>query len=84
MEFVIMNWKLTSLNGCSFSFLVSIINGFLYVRGVSRLGGVMVSVLAIGPRVHVLKPGRGDEFLREMKVRSTPFFRRGNKAVGPM
>jgi hypothetical protein len=30
----------------------------------SRLGGVMVSVLAIGPKVCGFKTGRRDEFLR--------------------
>jgi hypothetical protein len=35
----------------------------------SRLGGVVVSVLVTG-----LKPGRGDEFLRAIKIRSTPSF----------
>jgi hypothetical protein len=38
-----------------------------------RLGGVVVSVLAIGPNVRAFKHGRGDGFLRAMKIRSTPF-----------
>jgi hypothetical protein len=33
----------------------------------------MVSVLAIGPKVGGFKPGRGDEFLKAIKIRSTPF-----------
>jgi hypothetical protein len=40
----------------------------------SRLGDVMVSVLAIGPKVRGFKPGRGDGFLTAIKVRSTPSF----------
>jgi hypothetical protein len=31
-------------------------------------------VLAIGPEVRGLKPGRGDVFLRAIKIRSTSFF----------
>jgi hypothetical protein len=37
-------------------------------------GGVVVSVLAIGPKGHGLKPGRDDGFLRAIKIRSTRFF----------
>jgi hypothetical protein len=40
----------------------------------SYLGGVMVSVLAIGPKVRWFNPGRGDEILRMIKIRSTPSF----------
>jgi hypothetical protein len=40
----------------------------------SLLGGVMVSVLVIGPKVCGFKPGGGDGFLREIKIRSTPSF----------
>jgi hypothetical protein len=40
----------------------------------SRLGGVMVSDLAIGPKVRWFKPGQGDGFLRTIEVRDTPFF----------
>jgi hypothetical protein len=36
----------------------------------------MVSVHAIGPNVCGLKPGRGDEFLTAIKIRSTPSFGR--------
>jgi hypothetical protein len=39
----------------------------------SRLGDVMVSVLATGPKVRGLKPGRGDEFSRAIKIRTTSF-----------
>jgi hypothetical protein len=34
------------------------------------LCGVMVSVLAIGPKVRGFKPGRGDGFLRAIKIRT--------------
>jgi hypothetical protein len=34
----------------------------------------VVSVLASGPKVRGFKPGRGNEFLRAIKIRSTPFF----------
>jgi hypothetical protein len=34
----------------------------------------MVSVLAIGPKVHGFKPNPGDEVLRVMKICGTPFF----------
>jgi hypothetical protein len=36
----------------------------------SLIGGVMVSVLANGPKVCGFKPGRGDVFLRTTKIRS--------------
>jgi hypothetical protein len=37
-----------------------------------RLGGVAISVLAIGHEVRGLKLGRGDGFLRAIKYCSTP------------
>jgi hypothetical protein len=40
-----------------------------------RFGGVVVSVLAIGPKVREFKPGPGDEFLRAMQIRSMSYFR---------
>jgi hypothetical protein len=40
----------------------------------SRLGGVVVSVLAAGPKGHRLKPGWGDGFLGAIKICSTPYF----------
>jgi hypothetical protein len=39
-----------------------------------RLGGVVVSLLAAGPKGRGFKPGRGDGFLRVTKIRSTPSF----------
>jgi hypothetical protein len=40
----------------------------------NRLAGVIVSVLAIGPKVRRFKPSRGDGFLRAIKIRSTSSF----------
>jgi hypothetical protein len=40
----------------------------------SHLGGVMVSVLANGPKVHGFKPGRGDGFFKCDRISSTPSF----------
>jgi hypothetical protein len=37
-----------------------------------RLGGVMVIVLAIGSKGRGFKPGRGDGYLRAIKILSTP------------
>jgi hypothetical protein len=41
---------------------------------VLRLGGVMVSELATGPKDRGFKPSRGDVFLQAIKIRSTPSF----------
>jgi hypothetical protein len=40
----------------------------------SRLDGVVVSVLAAGPKGCGFEPGQGDGFLRAIKIRSTPYF----------
>jgi hypothetical protein len=40
----------------------------------SRLGGVVGSVLVTGPKGRGFKSGRGDGFLRAIKIRSTPSF----------
>jgi hypothetical protein len=40
----------------------------------SRLGGVVVSVLATGPKGRGFKPGRGAGVLRAIKIGSTPSF----------
>jgi hypothetical protein len=37
--------------------------------------GVMVSMLAVGPKVRGLKPDGGDGFLRAIKIHSTTSFR---------
>jgi hypothetical protein len=50
----------------------------------SRLGGVVVSVLATGPKGCWFKPGQGDGFLRAIKIRSTPSFGWEIKPEGPM
>jgi hypothetical protein len=39
-----------------------------------RLGSIIVSVLAIGPKVRGFKPAEATEFLRAIKIRSTPSF----------
>jgi hypothetical protein len=39
-----------------------------------RLGGLVVSLLMTGPKCHEYKLGRGDGFLRAIKIRSTPSF----------
>jgi hypothetical protein len=49
-----------------------------------RLGGVLVSMLATGPKDFEFEPGQGDGFLRAIKIRSTPSSRMGSKAGSPM
>jgi hypothetical protein len=39
-----------------------------------RLGGVVVSVFATGPKGRGFKPGQGDGIFKAIKIRSTPFF----------
>jgi hypothetical protein len=51
--------------------------------GRSCLGGVVVSVLATGPKGHGFEPGQGDGFLRVIKIRSTPSFRWEVKPEAP-
>jgi hypothetical protein len=48
--------------------------GFFGPFYVSHLGGIMISVLATGPKGHGFKPGRGDGFLGVINIRSTPSF----------
>jgi hypothetical protein len=48
------------------------IPAYCVVSGLSRLGGVVVSVLAAGPKGRGFKTARGDGFLRATKIRSTP------------
>jgi hypothetical protein len=43
-----------------------------YFRVVT-LGGLLVIVLAIGPKVHTFKPSRGRWILRWIKIRNTSF-----------
>jgi hypothetical protein len=40
----------------------------------SLLGGVVVSVLATGPKGRFFEPGQGDGFLTAINIRSTPSF----------
>jgi hypothetical protein len=49
-----------------------------------RLGGVVVSMLATGPKGSGFEPSQGDGFLRAIKIRSTPSSRMGSKAGGPV
>jgi hypothetical protein len=46
----------------------------------SRLGGVVLSVLATGSKGCGFEPSQGDVFLRAIKIRSTPTSRMGSKA----
>jgi hypothetical protein len=46
----------------------------------SRLGGVVVSVLATRPKGFGFEPGQGNGFLKAIKIRSTPSSRTGVKA----
>jgi hypothetical protein len=39
-----------------------------------RLGGLVDSMTATGPKGLGFKPGQGDKFLRAIKIRSTPSF----------
>jgi hypothetical protein len=50
----------------------------------SRLGGVVVSVLAIGPNGRGFKPGRGDGFLKGNKNPQHTFLGMESKAGGPI
>jgi hypothetical protein len=50
----------------------------------SRLGGIVVSVLATRREGCGFEPGQGDEFLRGITIRSTPSSVMGSKAGGPM
>jgi hypothetical protein len=43
----------------------------------------MVSMLAFRPKVHRFKPGRGNGFLRVIKISRTPFFGGEVKPVVP-
>jgi hypothetical protein len=43
----------------------------------------MVIVLAIGPKVRRIKLGRGDGYLRAIKIRSTPSFGGEVKPLAP-
>jgi hypothetical protein len=47
------------------------------------LSGVMVSVLAIGPKVRRFRPSQVDGFLRAIKIHSMPSFRGEVKLSAP-
>jgi hypothetical protein len=47
------------------------------------LGGVIVIVLAIGPKVRGFKPAESDGFLRAIEIRSTTFFGGELKPLAP-
>jgi hypothetical protein len=51
-----------------------VIKDYNSLGGRSCLGGVVVSVLATGPKGCRFKPGQGYRFLRTIKVHSTPSF----------
>jgi hypothetical protein len=51
------------------------------ISKISRLGGVMVSVLATGPKVRGLTPGQ--EIVKGYKNPQHAFLQRGSKAQGP-
>jgi hypothetical protein len=51
--------------------------------GNSRLGAVVVSVLATVPKGRDFKPDQSDGFLKTIQIRSTPSSRMGSKAGGP-
>jgi hypothetical protein len=48
------------------------------------LGGLVVSVLATGPKVRGFDPDRGQWIFKGDKNPEHHFLRRGSKAVGPM
>jgi hypothetical protein len=56
---------------------------FTSFRKAKSLGGLIVSMLAIAPKVRGFKPDRGDGFLRETKIRSTTSFGEEVKASAP-
>jgi hypothetical protein len=49
----------------------------------SLLGGVMFSVVAIGPKVRGFKTGRGNGFLRAIEIHSTHSFVEEVKPLAP-
>jgi hypothetical protein len=50
------------------------VESLCYSSSHSRLGGVVVNVLATGPKGRGFKTGRGDGFLRTIKICSTSSF----------
>jgi hypothetical protein len=54
------------------------------IHVLNRLGGVVVSVRATGPKGCVFETGQGDGFLKAIKISRTLSFQMGSKARGPM
>jgi hypothetical protein len=48
------------------------------------IGGLIISVLAIGPKVHGFKPGRGTGTFKGDTNPQHAFLQRGSEAVGYM
>jgi hypothetical protein len=55
---------------------------YQYCIGHVVLGGVMTTVLAIGPKVCGFNPGRGRRIFKGDKNPQYAFLRRGSKVVG--
>jgi hypothetical protein len=51
---------------------------------VATLGGLVVGVLAVGPKIHVFRPDRGRWIFKGDKNPYHDILWRGSKAVGPM
>jgi hypothetical protein len=64
------------VDGCGKSHQVHVLN--------VDLGGLVVSVLATGPKVRGFDPDRGRWIFKGDKNPEHHFLRRGSKAVGPM
>jgi hypothetical protein len=79
-----VNWVTQNGTVTSSTELTPSLNALGYVasskRFSSRLRGVVVSVLATGPKGCGFEPGKGDGFLRAIKISSTSFSRMGSKA----
>jgi hypothetical protein len=65
--------------------LLQCLHGQLYkniycILTMCHLGGVVVSVLATGPKGCGFEPGHGDRFLQAIKICSTPSPQMGSKA----
>jgi hypothetical protein len=69
--------------------IVAIIRETQYYKDISSvlyvgLGGLVVSVLATGPKVRGFDPDRGRWIFKGDKNPEHHFLRRGSKAAGPM
>jgi hypothetical protein len=73
--------KILKLCVCVYIYIYIYIYVYVYIYiYMSCLGGVVVSVLANGPKGCSFEPGQGNGFLRAIKIRSKPFSRMGSKA----